>query len=224
MQIDRHVERFGGLPERIVVIARERNILRRHLPDEAADEARLLAALQFLDRVLEIIKRDRGNAEEAPGRDFAVVDQPVVGELEAGFLYFRVFEREEPEPERRIQNFRRDAVDGHLVEARLRVPAAGLLTRRIARRELGIFRLERRRQVFLEEIDRLHDVRIGRNQNLVRQDRRRFLSRDGDAHEVTPLRSALMPRSDSISYYLYYQRLDRFKPAVYDGKNGRKKL
>jgi hypothetical protein len=56
VEIDRHIQFGGRLPERVVIVGAERQVLRRDLPDQAADHAGFLAALELLDGVLDVVE------------------------------------------------------------------------------------------------------------------------------------------------------------------------
>src|SRR5687767_6805994 len=102
-------------------------MLRRHLPNQTTDEPGFLAALQFFDRVLDVVERDHRNTDQTARRYLAVIDHPIIGNLETGFLKLRVFHGKEAQSERGIEDLRTNAVDFHLTDARFGVPTAGFL-------------------------------------------------------------------------------------------------
>src|ERR1051325_7148863 len=166
-------------------------MLGRHLPDQAADQACFLAAFEFLDRVLDVVKRNHWNADEAPWRDFAVVDQPVIGDLKAGLLNVGVFQRKQPETKRRIEDLRGNAIDFHFAEARFRIPAAGLFTGRISRREFGIFFQQFWCQILFKKVHRFHDMGVRRNDFFTGENLLSLSDGHGSTHSIPPLISLI---------------------------------
>src|SRR6185503_19519992 len=157
-------------PEPVVVTGVKRQLRMRRLPDERALQPRQVAALELLHRMIDVIDGDHGHADEALHVRAAVVDQPVVVDAEAGFLQAGVCLGEETQPQRRVEDLGAQAVDLHLSDARARVPAAGLLLETLA--QLVGRKLRRGLAVFfgyalLPQVDRLHYVRIGRNDDAV---------------------------------------------------------
>src|SRR5712692_4581177 len=128
VQVHRHVQVLRGFPERIVIVARKWQMLRRYLPDQTPNQSCLLAPLQLLDGGFDIIQRDHRNPDQPPRRHFAVLDQPVVGDLKTGFLYIGIFQGKKTKPKSGIEHLGRYAIDLHLAQARLGVPATGLFT------------------------------------------------------------------------------------------------
>src|SRR5205823_11973648 len=89
----------------------------------------------------------------------------------AGLLQPGIVQAEETEHQRRIEHLGGEAVDLHLLDARMRIVAAfalleafAELVRRKERRRLAILL----RDALLPEVDRLHDMRVGRDQQLSR--------------------------------------------------------
>src|SRR5580765_5406628 len=142
MHIDRHVELRRCFPEWVVIVAGKRQMLGWYLPNHAADHALLLATLELFDGVRDVIHRDHRDTEQPPGRGLAVIDHPIVSDLKTGFLQSGVFQRIKPQSVRRIQNFGADAVDGHLIQARLWIVSAWFFTGRVSRRKLWKFGFE----------------------------------------------------------------------------------
>ena len=117
VQVDGHAECLGGLPERLVVLRRERQVGVWHLPHETADHPSLLAPLELPHALLGVVGGDAGDAEAAVRRDRAVPHQPVVVELEACLLGPGVLHAEEPEALGGIEHLGAHAVLRHLVDA-----------------------------------------------------------------------------------------------------------
>ena len=86
VQVDGHVERLGGLPQRVVVTGREGQVGMWHLPDQGPDHTGLGAPLKLLDGVVDVVARDAGDGVETLRRHAAVVDDPVVIGPDAGQL------------------------------------------------------------------------------------------------------------------------------------------
>ena len=125
VQVDGHLQSLGRLPERVVVVRRERQVGVRDLPDEPADHPALLAPLELADRVLDVVGGEACDAEEPVRRDGAVAHQPVVVELERGFLGLGVLHAEQLQAQRRVEDLGAHSVLGHLADALRRVEAAG---------------------------------------------------------------------------------------------------
>src|SRR5439155_13825683 len=167
---DRRIQVLGCRPEFIVVAGMKREIRMWRLRDKAASEPRLAAAFQLLDRVIHVIDRDGGNADEAVPGHAAVLDQPIVIEAKAGFLQPGILESIQTQQERRIEHLGGEAVDLHLPDPRGRIlpPLAPLesfaqLVRRKERSGLAIFS----RHALLPAVDRLHHMGIRRNDDPV---------------------------------------------------------
>src|SRR5712692_3713429 len=139
VQVHRHVQVLRGLPERIVIVARKWQMLRRYLPDQTPNQPCLLAPFQLLDGVFDIIQRDHRNPDQPSRRHFAVLDQPVISDMKTGFLHFGIFQGKKTKPKGGIEHLGRYAIDLHLTQTRLGIPATGLFTGGISRRELGEF-------------------------------------------------------------------------------------
>src|SRR5712691_7032435 len=161
---------LGRRPEFVVVAGMKREIRMGRLPDQRAPEPRLAAAFQLLDRVVDVINRDGRNADEAVPGDAAVFDQPIVVKAKARFLQPGILESIETQEERRIEHLGGETVDFHLPDPRVRIlsPLAPLesfaeLVRRKERRGFAVFS----RHALLPEINRLHHVRIRRNDDPV---------------------------------------------------------
>ena len=78
VQMHRHLEILGRRPELLVVVGPERQVRVRRLPDERALEPRLGAALQFLDRLVDVVHGDGRHPHQPVGRHRAIVHHPVV--------------------------------------------------------------------------------------------------------------------------------------------------
>src|SRR2546422_8486134 len=170
MHADGRIELLGRRPEFVVVTGMKRQIRMGRLPDQCALEPRLVAALQLLDGTVDVVDGDGRNADEALAVHAAVFDQPVVEEEKARFLHSGVMKGIETQQQRRIEPLGAQAVDFHLPDPRVRVRSAlaplesfAQLVGRKHRRDLAIFF----RDSLLPEIDRLHDMRIGRNDDPV---------------------------------------------------------
>jgi hypothetical protein len=111
-----------GGPEWVVLLGRERQVGRRVLPDHSAAQPQLAAALELRDAVVHVVQRDHADAEEALGRHSAVLDQPVVEDLETRFLQLGVIQEEKLEALRRVEDLPADAVDRHLLDSLGGVP------------------------------------------------------------------------------------------------------
>src|SRR5438067_5973157 len=144
----------------------KRQIRMRRLPDERAFQPLPAAALELLHRLVDVVHRDRRDADEAVRRDAAVLEQPIVVDAKAGLLQPRVREREKAEHQRGVEHLRAQAIDFHLLDARVRIVAAGALLEALA--EL-VRRKERRRVAALRrharlpQVDRLHHAGVGRD-------------------------------------------------------------
>jgi len=76
---DRHVELFGGIPEGLVIRVVEHLVVVRIWPDEGSAHAELLARKpHFLDRQLDRMQGQHGNAKKAIRIGLAVIRQPAV--------------------------------------------------------------------------------------------------------------------------------------------------
>src|SRR5207237_1786400 len=167
---DRRFEVLRRRPEAVIVAGLERQIRMRRLPDERAMEAGLAAALELLHRVVDVVHRDRRDADEAIAIDAAIFQQPVVVGPEAGLLQPGVALREEAKEQRRVEHFGAEAVDLHLLDPGARIVSAGALlesfaelVRREQRRRFAIVL----RHALLPQIHRLHDMGVGRDDDAV---------------------------------------------------------
>ena len=123
-----------------------------------------MAALELFDAVVDVVDRDRRNADQPVGVDAAIIDQPIIVNAKARFLQSGIVEREKIQAQGRIEHFGAQAVGFHFFHPGIRVPAAGMLLeafadlmRRKERRRFAVFF----RHAFFPKIHRLHDMRIG---------------------------------------------------------------
>src|SRR3989442_11271642 len=147
----------------------KRQIRMRRLPDDRAVEAGLAAALELLHGTVDVVHRDRRDADEAVARDAAVFEKPIVVGAEAGFLQPGVMQVEEVKDARPIEPLGGEAVDLHLLDPGVRIvtvfallEAFAELVRREERRRLAIFL----RHALLPQVDRLHHMGVGRYDDL----------------------------------------------------------
>ena len=122
MKADRHPQLFRRGPEAVVVIQpRERELRIWRHPHHAAHHARLAAALQLFDCVVDVIDRDQPDSVNAVLRHAAIVAEVVVVDAEAFFLQLRVLEMEQVHRLSRVQHLGRQAVPLHFGDAPARV-------------------------------------------------------------------------------------------------------
>ena len=94
VQADWHVQVLRRFPERLVMVGVERQVGVWRLPDESAFEAAITAAAKLLHRLVDVVDRDGGDADQPIQRRLAVLKQPVVVDAEAGLLQGRIVDGE----------------------------------------------------------------------------------------------------------------------------------
>ncbi len=109
---------------------------------------------------LSIVEGDHRDADQPARRHFAVIDQPIVGDLKAGLLHVRHLPKQTSrKPESRVKHLGADPVDFHLVQAVLWDPIRPVSRPACCAEEIwGISLLGNGRQIFFPEIHRLHDM------------------------------------------------------------------
>ena len=110
------------------MVGLESEALRRRLPHDDAAQTQLVTPLDFAHGVVDVVRRDRRDADQLFRRGGAVLDQPVVVDAEARLLQRRIAEAEEGERGRRVEDLGGDTVGRHLGASGLRVGSARMRT------------------------------------------------------------------------------------------------
>src|SRR5262245_21388843 len=112
-------------------------------------------------------------------------------------------------PKRWIQDLNGHTVHSHLFKARLGIVATGLPGAGPTRAELGNLVFKRSRQFLFPQIRRLHNMGIGRHENLISRDRLGFPRYIHWAHLTILLsvkgccQKGLAPRTETVTFREY---------------------
>src|SRR5262245_55297143 len=141
----------------------------RRLPDDRSFEAGLRTTLQLLYCPVDIIDRDRADADQTIRSNFAIINQPVVVCSETGFLQLCIIHGEVRQQIGRIKHLGAKPISLHLLDPAIWIRSAGMGLKALPyfeHRKNRSFFSERGRNSLLYGIGWFHHVGVRRNQHL----------------------------------------------------------
>src|SRR5215471_10646290 len=141
----------------------------RRLPDDRSPESGFGATFQLLYCPVDIIDRDRADADQTIRSNFAIINQPVVVRSETGLLQLCIVHGEVRQQVGRVKHLSAKPIRLHLLDSAIWVRPAGMGLKAFPyfeHRKNRSFFSERGRNSLLYGIGWFHHVGVRRNQHL----------------------------------------------------------
>src|SRR5215471_20831686 len=141
----------------------------RRLPDDRSPESGFGATFQLLYCPVDIIDRDRADADQTIRSNFAIINQPVVVCSETGLLQLCIIHGEVRQQVGRVKHLGAKSIGFHFLDSAIWVRPAGMGLKALPyfehRKNRSLFS-ERGRNSLLYGIGWFHHVGVRRNQHL----------------------------------------------------------
>src|SRR6266545_2683343 len=166
VKAERHAERLGGGPERLVLGLVVASVLEGKLADHRAGEAQARGPLQLRDAVTDVVEIDHRDALEPGGIRAAELGEPVVVRAEDRGHQPGILHPEIEQALRRVQHLARHPVEPHVREVLIGVVPSPMHVLEASAAGDGLRRLEPRARVrdepdAGEDLIRLDDDLVG---------------------------------------------------------------